>query len=152
MRFKIDQQREELKKRIDEIALKMIDETKKYQEKYLLDLKERFSSFDETQSVKDKLYETVQETCNGIQDAAGKKRFTVKGDHAAYLEEEEEEEEDFFSSALVVHGSEVQKETAQDRLNKRDGASASSWGFSSWFTPVAAATSSKESASKNSWW
>ena len=60
MRFKIDQHREELKKRIDDIALAMIDETKKYQEKYLRDLKESFSLFDETQSVEDKL--------NGIEE------------------------------------------------------------------------------------
>jgi hypothetical protein len=57
IRFKIDQHREELKKRIDDIALGMIDETKKYQEKYLKELKESFSSFDETQSVEDKLNE-----------------------------------------------------------------------------------------------
>jgi len=31
IRFKIDQHREELKKRIDEIALAMIDETNKYE-------------------------------------------------------------------------------------------------------------------------
>jgi hypothetical protein len=37
MRFQVDEQREELKKRIDEIALAMIDETNKYQEKYLRD-------------------------------------------------------------------------------------------------------------------
>ncbi len=61
IRLKIDQHREELKKRIDEIALEMIDETKKYQEKYLKELKERFSLFDETQSVEDKLNE-IEET------------------------------------------------------------------------------------------
>ncbi len=55
MRFKIDQHREELKKRIDDIALAMIEETNKCQEKYLRDLKESFSLFDETQSVEDKL-------------------------------------------------------------------------------------------------
>jgi hypothetical protein len=55
IRFKIDQHREELKKRIDDISLAMIDETKKYQEKYLRDLKESFSLFDETQSLEDKL-------------------------------------------------------------------------------------------------
>jgi hypothetical protein len=49
MRFKIDQHREELKKRIDDIALSMIEETNNCQEKYLRDLKESFSSFDETQ-------------------------------------------------------------------------------------------------------
>jgi transposase-like protein len=37
IRFKIDQHREELKKRIDDIALAMIDKTNKYQEKYLQD-------------------------------------------------------------------------------------------------------------------
>ena len=41
LRFKIDQHREELKKRIDDIALAMIDETKKYEEKYLKSLKEK---------------------------------------------------------------------------------------------------------------
>jgi len=61
LRFKIDQHREELKKRIDDIALAMIDETKKCQEKYLRDLKESFSMFDETQSVEDKLNE-IEET------------------------------------------------------------------------------------------
>ena len=61
MRFQIDEHREELKRRIDDIALKMIDETKKCQEKYLLDLKESFSLFDETQSLEDKLNE-IEET------------------------------------------------------------------------------------------
>jgi hypothetical protein len=55
IRFKIDEQREELKKRIDEIALKMIDDTKIYQEKHFRYLKENFSSFDGMQSLKDKL-------------------------------------------------------------------------------------------------
>ena len=35
MRFKIDEHREELKKRIDDIALAMIDQTNKHEEKYL---------------------------------------------------------------------------------------------------------------------
>ncbi len=61
MRLRIDQHREELKKRIDDIALSMIEETNKYQEKYLRDLKESFSSFDETQSLEDKLNE-IEET------------------------------------------------------------------------------------------
>ena len=34
IRFKIDEQREELKKRIDDIALAMIDESNNYQDKY----------------------------------------------------------------------------------------------------------------------
>jgi hypothetical protein len=57
MRFKIDEQREELKKRIDDIALAMIDDTKKHEAKYLQDLKEHFSSFDGMQSLEDKLNE-----------------------------------------------------------------------------------------------
>ena len=57
IRFKIDEQREELKKRIDDIALAMIDETNKCQEKYLRNLKESFSLFDESKSLEDKLNE-----------------------------------------------------------------------------------------------
>jgi hypothetical protein len=57
LRFQIDEHREELKKRIDDIALKMIDETKKCQEKYLQDLKESFSMFDKTKSLEDRLKE-----------------------------------------------------------------------------------------------
>jgi hypothetical protein len=61
IRFKIDQQREEVKKRIDDIALAMIDETNKYQEKYLKELKESFSSYDDSQSLQIKLNE-LEET------------------------------------------------------------------------------------------
>ena len=61
MRFKIDEHREELKKRIDDIALAMIDETKKHQEKYLRDLKERLSSFDHCKSLEHDLNE-IEET------------------------------------------------------------------------------------------
>jgi hypothetical protein len=57
MRFQIDEHREELKKRIDEIALEMIDEIKKCEEIYLKNHKESFSLFYETQSVEDKLKE-----------------------------------------------------------------------------------------------
>jgi hypothetical protein len=57
MRFKIDEQREELKRRIDDIALVMIEKIKKNEAKYLQDLKEHFSSFDGMQSLEDKLNE-----------------------------------------------------------------------------------------------
>ncbi len=53
--FHIDEQREELKKRVDDIALAMIDQTKKSQENYLNDLKERFSSFDFSKSLEAEL-------------------------------------------------------------------------------------------------
>jgi len=66
MRFQIDQQREELKKKIDDIALAMIDETKKYEAIYLKSLKEKllenFSSlFDESQSLDNELNQ-IEET------------------------------------------------------------------------------------------
>jgi len=61
MRFQIDEQREELKKRIDDIALGMIDKLKKHEELYLKKLKEHFSSFDQTQSLEHELNE-VEET------------------------------------------------------------------------------------------
>jgi hypothetical protein len=57
LRFQIDEQREELKKRIDDIALAMIDETKKYEATFLKNIKENFSSFDETKSIENDLNE-----------------------------------------------------------------------------------------------
>ena len=44
IRFHIDEHREELKKRIDDIALAMIAETKICEEKYLKEVKKSFSS------------------------------------------------------------------------------------------------------------
>jgi hypothetical protein len=66
MRFQIDQKREELKKKIDDIALAMIDETKKYEAIYLKNLKEKLfenfsSSFDESQSIENELNQ-IEET------------------------------------------------------------------------------------------
>jgi hypothetical protein len=57
LRSQIDQHREELKKRIDDIALAMIDQTKKYEKVYLNDLKEKFSSFDDSQSLENVMNE-----------------------------------------------------------------------------------------------
>jgi hypothetical protein len=51
LRFQIDEYRERLKERIDEIALAMIDQTKKSEEEYLKNVKERFSSFDDSKSL-----------------------------------------------------------------------------------------------------
>jgi hypothetical protein len=55
MRFQIDEHREELKKKIDEIALEMIDIVKKNEEIYLKNLKETlladFSSLDDSKSL-----------------------------------------------------------------------------------------------------
>jgi hypothetical protein len=39
--FKTDEQREELKKRTDDIASEMLDKTKKHEETYLNELKEQ---------------------------------------------------------------------------------------------------------------
>jgi hypothetical protein len=55
LRFQIDEHREWLKERIDDIALAMIAESNKCQEKYLQDLKEHFSSFDETKSLENEM-------------------------------------------------------------------------------------------------
>jgi hypothetical protein len=57
IRFQIDEQREELKKRIDDIALKMIDETKKHEEKYLQDLKEKLFETESFASLEKELNE-----------------------------------------------------------------------------------------------
>jgi hypothetical protein len=54
LRFQIDEYREELKKRIDDITLAMVDQTKKSEEMYLKSLKERYSSFDDSKSLEDK--------------------------------------------------------------------------------------------------
>jgi len=57
-RFQIDEHREELKKKIDEIALQMIDETKKYEAMYLNNLKKNFFKtphFDQTQTLENEL-------------------------------------------------------------------------------------------------
>ena len=61
MRFQIDEHREEIKKKIDEIALEMIDKVKKNEEIYLENLKESFSSFDGTKSLETQLNE-MEET------------------------------------------------------------------------------------------
>jgi hypothetical protein len=61
IRFQVDEHREELKKRIDDIALKMIDQIKKCEESLSKNLKEKFSSFDDCESLEDKLNE-LEET------------------------------------------------------------------------------------------
>jgi hypothetical protein len=64
LRFQIDQHREELKEKsdeIDEIALAMIDQTKKYEAMYLKNIKEGFSSFDDCKSLEHELNQ-IEET------------------------------------------------------------------------------------------
>ncbi len=65
IRFQIDQHREELKKRIDDIALEMIDKVKKHEETFFKNLKQHFSSFDEINSIENKLNE-IEETFPNI--------------------------------------------------------------------------------------
>jgi hypothetical protein len=55
MRFQIDEHREVLKKKIDDITLEMVDKIKSYEKIYLKDLKEYFSSFDDSKSLDNKL-------------------------------------------------------------------------------------------------
>jgi hypothetical protein len=61
MRFQIDEHRERLKVRIDDISLAMIDIIKKYEEIYLKNLSENFPSFDDSVSLEKKLNE-IEET------------------------------------------------------------------------------------------
>jgi hypothetical protein len=64
LRFQIDQHREELKEKsdeIDEIALAMIDQTKKYEALYLENIKEGFSSSDDCKSLEHVLNQ-IEET------------------------------------------------------------------------------------------
>jgi hypothetical protein len=55
IRFQIDEHREELKKKIDDIALEMIDEIKKCEEIYSKNHKEIYSSFDDSKSLENEL-------------------------------------------------------------------------------------------------
>jgi hypothetical protein len=57
LRFQIDEHRERLKERIDHIALAMVDQTKKYEAMYLKNIKEHFSSYDDSKSLQIKLTE-----------------------------------------------------------------------------------------------
>jgi hypothetical protein len=61
IRFQIDEHRERIKERIDDIALEMINEIKKSEEMYLKNLKEVFSSFDQSQSLENELTD-IEET------------------------------------------------------------------------------------------
>ncbi len=63
-RFKIDEHREELKKRIDDIALEMIDKIKKYEDSFSNSLKERFSSVYDSQSLGNKQNEKEEKFRN----------------------------------------------------------------------------------------
>ncbi len=64
MRFKIDEQREELKMKIDDIALAMIDKIKKSEAMFLNNLKKKFqanfSSFEKSKPLVDELNEIVE--------------------------------------------------------------------------------------------
>jgi hypothetical protein len=55
IRFQVDEHRERLKEKIDEIALAMIDVIKKHEAMYLKDLNENFPSFDHLQSIENEL-------------------------------------------------------------------------------------------------
>jgi hypothetical protein len=61
MRFRVDEQREELKKKIDDIALAMIDKIKKSEAVFLKNLKKKFqanfSSFEKSKPLVDELNE-----------------------------------------------------------------------------------------------
>ncbi len=61
MRFQVDEHREELNNKFDEIALGMIDKIKKCEESFSKSLNERFSYFDHDKSFESELNE-LEET------------------------------------------------------------------------------------------
>jgi exosome complex RNA-binding protein Rrp4 len=61
IRFQINEHRERLKVKIDDIALAMIETIKKHEEAYIKELKKSFSSFDDGQYLQIKLNE-LEET------------------------------------------------------------------------------------------
>jgi hypothetical protein len=61
LRFQIDQHREELKKKIDDIALQMIDKVTENEDSFSKNLKANYSSFDNSKSLKNELNE-IEET------------------------------------------------------------------------------------------
>jgi hypothetical protein len=61
LRFQVDEHREELKKRIDDIALEMIDRIKKHEETYLKNLNENVLVFDYSKSLENEL-NLIEET------------------------------------------------------------------------------------------
>lgn len=79
----------------------------------------------------------MQTVCDEVQDEAGKPRFVVRGDHAAYLEDDDDDGEDFFSSAsggtLTRAGGAEVEESADEVARKRDEAmKAQGGGWFSW--------------------
>lgn len=89
--------------------------------------------------MKQAMYETVQATCDSIQDAAGKPRFVVRGEHAAYLEDDEGEEDFFGAGAALARpglggGGKLGTlaDIEADRQRRRDAAAAQSGGWLSW--------------------
>jgi hypothetical protein len=84
LRFQIDQHREELKEKsdeIDEIALAMIDQTKKYEALYLRNVKEGFSLFDDCKSLEHEL--------NQIEDAFRNPNLLIQSIQAIQRKHEE---------------------------------------------------------------
>jgi hypothetical protein len=61
LRFQIDEHQDRLKERIDDIGMKTIDETNKYEVMYLKNVKEKLSSFDGMESLEDK-FNDIEET------------------------------------------------------------------------------------------
>jgi len=72
--FQIDEHREELKKRIDDIALEMIEQTKKYQTMYFNFLKEKFSS---TPSM-DMTSTSVENELNKLEETFRNPKFSIE--------------------------------------------------------------------------
>ena len=75
---------------------------------------------------------TPQATCDDVQDAAGRPRFVVRGEHAAYLEEDDGDEFFAGAGALSRFGT-GPEESAEEIARKRDAANrGAGGGWLSW--------------------
>lgn len=83
-------------------------------------------------ALKAQIYKVVQAVCDEIMDGKGQRRFTVRGDHAAYLEDEDEGE-DFFANGGELTQTEPTRELSADELiRQRDADKKLSIGLLGW--------------------
>lgn len=76
--------------------------------------------------------DTLQATCDEVQDAAGRPRFVVRGEHAAYLEDDDAGEDFFAGAGALSRFGTGAEESAEDIARKRETAMAGGGGWLSW--------------------
>ena len=74
----------------------------------------------------------AQATCDDVQDAAGKPRFVVRGEHALYLDEEEAPSLFEEAGTLARFGDDSWMDSAEEVARKRDAAATAGGGWFSW--------------------